>query len=427
MSEKMGFWSVFALVSGAQIGSGIFMLPAALAPYGIYGLVGWIISSCGALALCFVFASLCARFPQTGGPHVYINHLFGSTAAFFTGWTYWIISWVSTTVVVIACIGYLHHLLPWHDKISLLMLELVLLTLITLLNMRGATITGTVELILTIVKFIPLTLIPLAALWYFDPLHFVLHASRTGNTTPQLLGHVTLLTLWGFIGLESATAPADAVDNPSVTIPKAIIWGTICTALFYVLNYIGITGLVPAEALMQSTAPYTDAAQLLFAGNWHLVISLIAAIICIASLNAWILTSGQIALGLAQDKFMPAWLGVTNIYGAPIWAILISSIGIAPLLILTANDNIAAQIISIIDISVIAFVFVYLICSLGLAKLLWQEPHNGTGFTYICTIMSIGFCSWILCQTAINTLLIASLFTLSGIPVYLGWYCKKCQ
>ena len=62
MSEKMGFWSVFAIVSGAQIGSGIFMLPAALAPYGIYGLFGWLISTCGALSLCFVFASLLSVF-----------------------------------------------------------------------------------------------------------------------------------------------------------------------------------------------------------------------------------------------------------------------------------------------------------------------------------------------------------------------------
>jgi len=199
----------------------------------------------------------------------------------------------------------------------------------------------------------------------------------------------------------------------------------LCTALFYILNYIGITGLVPSSALMQSTAPYTDAAQLLFAGNWHLVIALIAAIICITSLNAWILTSGQIALGLAQDKFLPAWFGALNQYNAPTNAIIISSIGIAPLLILTANDNIATQIISIIDISVIAYVFVYLICSLSFAKLLLRKQQSYQWFEYLFTGISIVFCSWIICQTPVSTLLTASLFTLSGIPLYVGWYCKQ--
>ncbi len=107
MSRKIGFWSVFALVTGSQIGSGVFMLPANLAPYGFYSLAGWLFSGAGAIALALVFAGLCARFPQTGGPHVYVHHAFGRGWAFFTGWTYWVISWVSTTAVVVVSIGYL--------------------------------------------------------------------------------------------------------------------------------------------------------------------------------------------------------------------------------------------------------------------------------------------------------------------------------
>lgn len=425
MTEKMGFWSVFAIISGAQIGSGIFMLPTALAPFGWYGLAGWAISTIGALALCMVFAGLCAQFPRTGGPHVYIHNLFGNNAAFFAGWTYWVISWVSTTVVVIACVGYLRSLMPWHDKISLLIAELILLTLITTLNLYGAKITGTVEIILTIVKFIPLTLIPIAALAYFKPENFILHASHTTTNMPHLLGTVTLLTLWGFVGLESATAPADSVENPSVTIPKAIIWGTLSTAFLYILNYVGIAGLVPTTELLQSTAPYADAAQHLFGGSWKLIIELVAALICITSLNAWILTSGQIALGLAHDGFMPSYFGTINGHGAPIWALIISSFGIAPLLMLTANDNIATQITGIIEISVISFVFIYLACALGFAKLILQERKLFAWYNCAVALISILFCGWIIFETPLTTLATASLFTLSGIPLYLVWYKSR--
>ena len=107
MSRKMGFWSVFALVTGSQIGTGVFMLPSSLAPYGISSLYGWVLSSLGAIALALVFAALCAQFPKTGGPHVYVKNAFGKPPAFFTGWTYWIISWVSTTAVIVSSVGYL--------------------------------------------------------------------------------------------------------------------------------------------------------------------------------------------------------------------------------------------------------------------------------------------------------------------------------
>src|SRR5580704_3865971 len=106
MSQKIGFWAVFALVAGSQIGSGVFMQPASLAPFGLYGLFGWLISGAGAIALALVFAWLCANFPKTGGPCVYMQEAFGPVVGYFTGWTYWVISWVSTTVLFVAAVGY---------------------------------------------------------------------------------------------------------------------------------------------------------------------------------------------------------------------------------------------------------------------------------------------------------------------------------
>ena len=107
---KIGFWAVFALVTGSQIGSGILMLPVSLAPYGMYSLIGWGVSGLGAILLALVFANLCSRYPRTGGPHAYVQEAFGNVAGFFTGWTYWLISWVSTPIVLTASVGYLSPL-----------------------------------------------------------------------------------------------------------------------------------------------------------------------------------------------------------------------------------------------------------------------------------------------------------------------------
>ena len=425
MTRKIGFWAVFAIVTGSQIGSGVFSLPISLAPYGFFGLFGWLISGCGAIALCFVFASLCARLPHTGGPHVYVQHAFGPTLAFFSGWTYWVISWVSTSVVIITSIGYLSPFFAGNSKETYLFLEIILLFSITLLNLRGVRIAGNAEFFLAVLKFIPLIILPVVALFSFEQQNFVVDQKITlTNSYINILGKVTLLTLWAFIGLEAATTPAGAVSNPSTTIPRAIILGTLSVLLLYILNFVGVMGVIPGSELIHSKAPYVDVTQRIFGGNWHLLVSVIASIICIGTLNAWVLTSGQIALGLATDGLMPKFFGKKNSFDAPVWALIISSTLIVPLLVFTCSQSFAQQIMSIIDLSVIAFLFVYLMCCISFLKLLVKEKNNKIS-SYVLGGIATMFCSWIIYETSINTLLKASLFILSGVPVYLFWYRRK--
>lgn len=418
MSQKIGFWSVFALVTGSQIGSGVFMLPASLAPFGLLSLVGWIVSGIGAVLLALVFAKLCARFPKTGGPHVYVNEIFGRDLAFFTGWTYWIISWVSTTAVITASVGYLTPLIGSHSPFIHFLLEVALLFLITAVNFRGVKTAGNVEFFLTALKMLPLLVVPMIALFFFDVKNFVpLEEVSMQSNLSHIISHVTLLTLWGFIGLESATTPAGSVKEPSKTIPRAVVLGTLCVALLYFINSFGIMGAMPGNALMESKAPYADVTQALFGGSWHLGISLIASVVCIGTLNAWMLASGQIALGLAEDGLMPQILGQTNRHGAPYLAILVSCAGIIPLLFLTQNENLSQQINSIIDFSVTAFLFVYFICCLVYLKILIKQKASKP-LQYFLPILALCFCGWVIAATPIRTLAISSLFVVSGLPVY---------
>jgi len=423
MSKKIGFWSVFAIVTGSQIGSGVFMLPASLAPYGKFSIVGWLVSGLGAICLALVFAGLCKRFPQTGGPHVYIKENFGLSAAFFTGWTYWVISWVSSTAVIIASISYLSPFIGNQPPYIYLIFEIVLLFSITYLNLQGIVAAGEAEFILTVLKVIPLFLLPLVAIWFFNSDNFMMSPSVMSMPLSSKLSHVTLLTLWGFIGLETATTPAGSVENPSKTIPRAIVFGTLCTALLYLMSSIGIMGLVPGHVLAASKAPYVEASKYLFGGNWHLLIAIIASIVCIGTLNAWILASGQIALGLAEDKLMPKIFAKKNANDAPFFGLVVSSIGVLPLLFLTMNNSIAQQITIIIDFSVVAFLFVYGICVLAFIKTLYEEKAKF--YHWIYTAGALLFCCWIICQTQLITIGIASIFTLSGVPVYWLWYRRK--
>lgn len=418
MPNKIGFWSVFELVTISQIGSGL-MLPAALAAYGSLSLVGWGISSIGAILLAVMFSKLCVWFPRTGGPHVYVKEAFGSSAAFFTGWTYWVISWVSTIAIIISAVGYLTPLIGEHSSMFTFVLELFILFAVTAINLRGVSSAGGSKFLVIVLKLIPLLLVPVVALFFFDKSNLVPASTVVSADFSSNLNSVVLLTLWGFIGFESATAAVGDIKDPSRTIPYALILGTLVVSIIYFISSLGIMGVIPSEILMNSSAPYTDTVSVLFGGSWHLVISFIAAIVCIGAVNAWTLASGQIALGITQDGLMPKFFAIKNKHGAPISALLISCIGTIPLLWMTQHESLVEKVNTVIDFSVTSFLFVYVITCLAFLKLLWTKKRTVPVWYWLCGVASLAFCGWIISATPIKILLFSSLFVLSGLPIYL--------
>lgn len=420
--KKIGFWEVLALVLGAQVGSGILILPTELAPFGLYTVIGCSIACLGAMSLAFVFSDLCNRFPKTGGPAVYVNEAFGRTASFFTGWTYWLVSWISTSIVVIACAGYLSPFIGKFGNDAYIIAELIILVAVTVINCISVELSGKLELALTVLKFIPLIIIPLFAIPKFNVLNFSLAPEFHSVCPVSIISSCTLIAFWGFIGVECATAPAGAVKNPKKNIPLAIVCGTICAAILYAANCIGIMGAIPNEILARSNAPFIDFAASTYLGHTaKVIISVIGFIICLGTLNAWTLASGQIALGMATDSLLPNCFKITNKRKSPIFNIIVSSIGIAIILFLTRQNNIAKQLKDIIDFSVISFLFIYLTSSVSYMKLFGKRNNkikNTLGVFACC------FCTYVVACSSCYAIIIASMFTLSGLLLY-PWLKKQ--
>ena len=101
-----------ALVVGNMIGSGIFLLPASLAPYGLNSIVAWLLSAAGAIALAVVLSRLSRAFPDGGGPYAYTHAAFGPLAAFLVAWGYWINVWVGNAAIATGAVSYLVPFAP---------------------------------------------------------------------------------------------------------------------------------------------------------------------------------------------------------------------------------------------------------------------------------------------------------------------------
>ena len=393
-THQLGFWGLFSIVIGSQIGSGVFMLPATLALYGYYAFAGWLSAGVGALALTMVFMKLVERFPKTGGPHVYAQQALGSDIAFFTGWTYWVISSVSSVTVVLAALGYLSPILGTLSPTTSALCQIGLLSAVTFLNLRGVDQAGNAETLLAVIKLFTLLVIPLLALMHFQPSYIAPLSAFSAHTSGfQATAQATLLTLWAFIGLETATTPAESTYNPRFTIPAAMLSGTSCVLLLYLLNSVALQGLIPFTDLAESQAPYVDAAKVLFGGEWSQAIGVFAALVCLSNLNAWILTSGQIALGLAQDGFLPSLFKKTNQHGAPLWGLISCFLMITSLILLSTDTSLLDQVVQIINISVTAFLYVYLTCCLSLFVLAWEKKNRGFLLSILCLYVLACFVS----------------------------------
>ena len=109
---QVGFATALSLVVGGMIGSGVFMLPASLAPYRGVSLIGWVVSAGGSVLLALVFARLARTNPATGGPYAYTRSAFGDFAGFLVGWGYWISCWTTNGALAVAFVGYLDPFAP---------------------------------------------------------------------------------------------------------------------------------------------------------------------------------------------------------------------------------------------------------------------------------------------------------------------------
>ncbi len=419
--KELGFISLVSIVIGSQLGSGAFVLPSQLAPFKTIGLLGWIVSVAGAISLALMFSDLSSHITKSGGPHVYVTAAFGRVAGFFTAWIYWIVSWSSNSILLVTAVSYLTVVTGELSSIEVLSIEMLILFTISYINTLGMKFSGRLETVLTVIKILPLLLLPFVFFMFFDPSFFKVSPKEVATSGDILttISQTALLTFWGFIGVECATAPAESVKNPKRTIPRAIIIGTSAVALVYLMNTISITGVVGFEKLEATSAPYAVVLSSIFENSSGMAISVLAAVVCIGTLNAWTLTGGQIAYGAYKDGLFPAVFGKVNKAGAPKAAIVIAAIGTLPFLLLEQLHH--GGLGKLIDMLVSIFLFVYLACSISYMKLIreWYKTKKERIKAMMLAEFASIFCIFTLSQDVFSSILVLCIFIATGIPIFI--------
>jgi APA family basic amino acid/polyamine antiporter len=417
--RSIGFYTATAIVVGNMIGSGVFLLPAALSAYGRLSLVGWVVSAGGSVMLALVFARLAGLTPSSGGPYVYTRRAFGDLPGFLVAWSYWISIWSANGAIALALVGYLDPFVPGlvRQPASAAALAIAAVWLLTDVNIRGVRLAGRVQVVTTLLKLLPLIVVGVAGLFVLQPAYFAVPDAAAAAPGTSVMTVMTL-TLWAFLGLESATVPAGEVRDPGRTIPRATIIGTSVAAVIYIVSTAGVMGVIEPGTLGQSSAPFADAARALFGDPAAALVALGATVSCVGALNGWILLSGQLPMAVARDGLFPPVFARMSRRDTPAAGMAIGAALSSVLIASNYTRGLVGLFEFVIILSTLGSLVPYAICSL--ATLLGRDgsaSRAGAG-AMLVAVLGLLYSMFTIAGAGREALLLGALAFAAGLPVY---------
>lgn len=420
--KQLGLVMCTALVVGNMIGSGIFLLPATLAPLGWNSIYGWLFTIAGGLLLATVFAALSRSLPRAGGPYAYTQEAFGPAAGFLVAWSYWISIWVGNGAVATGAVSYLSVFFPALSTKEGLHAEvtIAIIWVLTFVNCRGAYLAGRVQIITTILKLMPLlAVIALGAL--------VVAGDGGASIAPYdatsiSVGPVTAaatLTLWGLLGLESATVPAEKVKDPERTIPRATMVGMTLTGVIYLFACSAVILLLPADEIAASSAPFADFVSAHWGENAGKWLALFAAISGFGALNGWILLQGELPYAMAKGGVFPAFLAKLSPQATPVRAHVVSSALLTIVVMMNYAKSMTELFTFIVLLSTTASLVMYLACALAAIKLQSEGKLRASRPLIFIAAAAAVYALWTIYGAGAEAVGWGVVLLLAGLPVYL--------
>jgi APA family basic amino acid/polyamine antiporter len=378
--KSLGVAACTAIVVGNMVGSGFYLSPSALAPYGILAILSWVVMGAGAICLGLTFARLSRLAPATGGPYAYTRMGFGDFAGFLVAWGYWISIWASLPAIAVAFTGSLFKIVPAFqgNRPAAVIITLAVMWLVVLTNLRGVKEAGMVAEITTYSKMVPFAAISIFGLLFIRPENLS-EFNPSGESLLASAATLAPLTMFAYLGLESATVPAGDVTDPARTIPRSTILGVSIAALLYVLGTTVVLGVVPRAELVKSAAPFADAARVMW-GDWAAGIVGVAVMVSsLGALNGWTLLMGQVPMAAAQDQLFPALFGRVSSRGVPAVGVVFSAV-LATILILiqaAGSSGFAAFYSLVVNLATMTAVVPYAFCALSVGLVAARAAGNG--------------------------------------------------
>jgi len=420
-SNKIGVVQLTILTMVNMMGSGIIMLPTKLAEIGTISIVSWLVTAVGSTALAYAFAQ-CGMFSKkSGGMGGYAEYSFGKAGNFMANYTYGVSLVIANTAIAISAVGYGSEFLgATLSPLSIALWTIFTLWLATILNFGGARITGNISSFTIWGVIIPVVGISIIGWKWFDGTMYINSWNPHNVPTFEAIGVSISMTLWAFLGLESACANADAVENPEKNVPIAVLGGTLGAAVIYIVSTNVIAGIVPNLELANSTAPFGLAFAHMFNETIGKVIMGLMVMSCFGSLLGWQFTIAQVFKSSAEEGYFPAFFKKVTSKDAPIVGMVTITALQTLLSLMTISPSLNKQFNVLVDLAVVTNVIPYLLSMAALAVLLKAEnvaPQKYKTTVFVAFIGSL-YSIYALYAAGEQAMLYGSIVTFIGWTLY---------
>ena len=392
---KIGPLLATFVVANNMIGSGFFLLPATLAKSGGVTALAWLLGTALAMMLGAAFSQLARRHPNLEAQDDYIGPSLGRNASFLATFLYWVQSWIGNNAIAVAAFGYLMVILPFGDDNSLVRLggQLALIWAMFALNLLGPRPIARFQSFCVVFGLLPVAVVLTAGWVHFDPQVYQLSWNVSGQSDAAVVFSSLAPVFWAFVGLETGAMVAGVVRNPDRNVPIATLGGIGIAGVVYLISSVLMMGIVPAQQIAASSAPFALVAGQMF-GAWAVpVIALAAALKATGTLGGWMLVTGESGARAAQRGFLPAIFGRQSRNGAATWGLFFVALAMSALTIATLAPTVSGQFEVLIEMVVILIVVTS--GAAGLVLLKGSAAHRptrrerllGLGALFACALL----------------------------------------
>ena len=420
-NNKIELKESISLVVGNMIGACIFMLPVSLSVYGSISIFGWLISGFMALILANIFKRLSIKYPDESGPFYYTEKSFGEFVGFFVIWGYWISILLVNASLAIAITSYSTIFISdlENTKFSL-PFAITIIFFIGFLNLRGIKKVGKFQFITSILKVLPLLLTIFISFFVFDLSNFT-PINISQETNLEAITITTALTFFAFLGIESATIPADKIKNPKKNIPKATIIGTTLTLFIYLFSSIAIFGIMNPSDIAVSNAPYADAIGIVLGDYGKIIIAIFAIISGVGCLNGWTLLQIEIPKNLSEKRLLGTFFSETNSNGVPYKGVIASTIIVCILIGINYSKDLSNIFTYLILTSTFCTLILYFFISLSEIIIVFQKKKNFSSNykSLLSGITAFIFSIWMIVGVGYESIISGVILLSLSLPIYI--------
>ncbi len=355
--KSLGTFELVSLGVGGTIGSGIFVVPGIAA--GIAGpssLLAWLIVAISATCVMLSFAWSSARYPSTGAFYSILSKGFNEKISSAIVILY-MVSSVFGNATIAAGIG---QYISFFGFQNVLPIEVLIIFGFCIVNLRGVSLSGITENILTTLKTVPLIIIALLLIPYIKMSNFVPFYPAASMDFLKAI----IIVYWTFTGFEICAIPADETKTKNLIFRSLIIVMVIVISVYALLN-ISLIGSVGSAVLARSPAPVATASGLVFAESEKLV-AIIGIIAMLSALNAYMLGTSRVIQNLSSQLNVPVFRDLSA-RGTPASATILTAI-LSSMLLLFSN-----RFEELASISVVTTLLPYLFICMATYKIFHER------------------------------------------------------